>query len=878
MSLHALANNMAAQGRGPDSTLVHMSPQEVDGLQALAMRHGGSLTINPQTGLPEAGFLSSILPLIAGIGLTAMGMPAGMAALTVGGGTALVTGDLKKGLMAGLGAYGGAGLAESLIGSGAAGLAPEVATASLNAVPTETAAQIASSAAPQAANIASEYTRISPPDMFASGPPSTYQSAIQAAGPIPAAEAVKVAAPQTVTPQPEMYTKGAYLPNSAATMSPANMTAGQRFDALKAGATGQNLLNYAKANPLQTAGMLAGPLMASEDNNAPFTSIGDADRGAMANAGYQFDPGWSNPIPAADPYGREQRYNQPRYYIPKKAADGGAVQHFDVGGTVNGFNQTPALNKFAELQAARGATPAPATIDAKQQFADYLRAQSGPVSTATPYHPVVESHLPVSSDDTGIAAINRTNLVDDGDNGIVKLLDRGRGAESAAFTQRPGVNTSDTGGQDFGITNQPPGAVFNINDFDAVNEFGIGSQPVDTTFNINDFDNNTSAGTVDNSVNDFGVGNQPEGATFDIDDFKNTSAGTVDNSVNDFGIGNQPAGTTFDINDFNSDNGFSETGGQFGIVGQPEGATFNINDFDNNTSAGVGDYGGKDFGVTGQPDGATFDINNFDNNTSAGTVNTGDSGSYTGDAGDGMDNVDTSNPEIFSQEYVDPRTDPFEEARRLEQSEMNEGYFGGFNSGNDSGNNFGSGYGEPGSDYGNGYSDSGSNYGGYSDYGNDYGGGYSDYGIGGGGGGDYGYDMSYRAKGGPIKSNFKNARNINAYRSGLANYAGGGIAALAQGGMYNLGSYSDGGRLLRGPGDGVSDSIPAVIGRKQPARLADGEFVIPARIVSEIGNGSTEAGARKLYAMMDKVQSARRATVGKGRVAKNTRADRYLPA
>jgi hypothetical protein len=96
--------------------------------------------------------------------------------------------------------------------------------------------------------------------------------------------------------------------------------------------------------------------------------------------------------------------------------------------------------------------------------------------------------------------------------------------------------------------------------------------------------------------------------------------------------------------------------------------------------------------------------------------------------------------------------------------------------------------------------------------------------------------------------------------------------------MYNLGSYSDGGRLLRGPGDGVSDSIPAVIGRKQPARLADGEFVVPARIVSEIGNGSTEAGARKLYAMMDRVQKARGNTMGKGKVAKNSRAERYLPA
>jgi hypothetical protein len=99
------------------------------------------------------------------------------------------------------------------------------------------------------------------------------------------------------------------------------------------------------------------------------------------------------------------------------------------------------------------------------------------------------------------------------------------------------------------------------------------------------------------------------------------------------------------------------------------------------------------------------------------------------------------------------------------------------------------------------------------------------------------------------------------------------------GGLSSLGSYSDGGRLLKGPGDGVSDSIPATIGRKQqPARLADGEFVIPARIVSELGNGSTDAGAKKLYAMMDRVQRARGKTTGKNKVAANSRADKYLPA
>jgi hypothetical protein len=110
-------------------------------------------------------------------------------------------------------------------------------------------------------------------------------------------------------------------------------------------------------------------------------------------------------------------------------------------------------------------------------------------------------------------------------------------------------------------------------------------------------------------------------------------------------------------------------------------------------------------------------------------------------------------------------------------------------------------------------------------------------------------------------------------------YAMGGATGYALGGLGTLGGYSDGGRLLKGPGDGVSDSIPATIGRKQqPARLADGEFVVPARIVSELGNGSTDAGAKKLYAMMDRVQRARGKTTGKNKVAANSRADKYLPA
>jgi hypothetical protein len=139
-----------------------------------------------------------------------------------------------------------------------------------------------------------------------------------------------------------------------------------------------------------------------------------------------------------------------------------------------------------------------------------------------------------------------------------------------------------------------------------------------------------------------------------------------------------------------------------------------------------------------------------------------------------------------------------------------------------------------------------------------------------------------------LKEEMERMRNNNNTNAEFDPYAGGGfdnqgaanggVIRMANGGMYNLGSYSDGGRLLRGPGDGVSDTIPATIEGNQPARLADGEFVVPARIVSELGNGSTEAGARQLYAMMDRVQKARNKTVGKGKVAVNSKSTKALPA
>lgn len=116
MNYSSAAGELSSKGRNGDSMLVHMTPGEVGGLQSLAMAMGGSLTLNPDTGLPEANFLKKLLPTILGAALAATGIGAPLAAGIVGLGQTALTGDIRKGLMAGLGAFGGGSLA------GAAGL------------------------------------------------------------------------------------------------------------------------------------------------------------------------------------------------------------------------------------------------------------------------------------------------------------------------------------------------------------------------------------------------------------------------------------------------------------------------------------------------------------------------------------------------------------------------------------------------------------------------------------------------------------------------------------------------------------------------------------------------------------------------------------
>jgi len=96
-----------------------------------------------------------------------------------------------------------------------------------------------------------------------------------------------------------------------------------------------------------------------------------------------------------------------------------------------------------------------------------------------------------------------------------------------------------------------------------------------------------------------------------------------------------------------------------------------------------------------------------------------------------------------------------------------------------------------------------------------------------------------------------------------------------QGGNVPPMQYAAGGKFLKGPGDGMSDDIKANINGQQEARLADGEFVIPADVVSHLGNGSSNAGSRKLYDMMAKVRNAR---TGTKKQAPAVKVDKYIPS
>lgn len=582
MSLQLAAQHMASRGRGPDTMLVHMAPSEVKALQTVAMAHGGSLTLNPDTGLPEAGFLSSILPMIAGVGLTAISggtLSPVMAGLLTGGGTALATGNLQKGLMAGLGAYGGAGIGGALATAGGNALTQE---ALLKANPGMNAIDIAQNGA------------------------------------------------------------GFTLPEMSMTDK---MLAGVKGLGSEAGRD-MFMQNIGGAKGLLKSGVSAAlPVMMAGSGETASPPAGSGSNPYE----YDFTPGYTGPIRTP---GGGTRFFDPRFVL--RRAEGGET--YADGGNTGMTGESDEYYRYL-----MGLAPMPT-------------AYVAPVATPVNLGPLPEV----------VPQINSRRV-------------------------RPGQVVDLIGGD----------------------------EP-----------------TPSNIGNAFGPNGLPNSIT--------TALISAANALN--------------------------------IISPQQGAARGA------MTGPLGLIGGAILGNAAQIGQMTGFSNIAESNSNAGIT-------------PGLNSLDM-------------------EQGAHSEGQVDVGPMGGNGADND------------------------------------------DAGIG---------DAVAAAEANAVAEGMSSVAESSGNPDGpssAGDYARGGLsslAAFAQGG-YNLGDYSDGGRLLRGPGDGVSDSIPASIGNKRPARLADGEFVIPARIVSELGNGSTEAGARKLYAMMDRVQKTRGKTTGKGRVAVNSRSDRYLPA
>jgi hypothetical protein len=343
MGLHNTANYLKTKGRGRDTELVHMSPREIKGLQALALAHGGSLTINPETGLPEAGFLEQILPMVAGAALTIGSggtLSPFVAAALVGGGYGLATGSVEKGLMAGLGAYGGAGLTSSLasVGTEAARTAGEQAavkgfeTTAQEAVKSGVAdvtAEAAKNAAAEGLTLPSNYA-----DLYAKtgGAQQITQDVAQKfinAQNFPGLTSQTLQGSQAAVP--ELVAGGsspsqimASLGRASATQAaPAGVTAGNVATGLKEVSTSLPAAGDFIGSNVGTIGSTALPLLAGGQQQGAPTGYTE-DEYDRELKGYKLGPNY-------------QAYEAPRpnpYYRPVYAAQGGIMQLQGGGGPV----------------------------------------------------------------------------------------------------------------------------------------------------------------------------------------------------------------------------------------------------------------------------------------------------------------------------------------------------------------------------------------------------------------------------------------------------------------------------------------------------------------------------------------------------------------
>ena len=924
MSLAVLADHMASKGRGPDSMLIHMSPREVQGLQALAENHGGSLTINPETGLPEAGILDKLLPAIIGFALAPMTAGTSLAflgatpmasALTVGGIQALRTGDIGKGIQAGLGAYGGAGLQAGLATAGAGAIGSEAAKAGAGltgdmafnlADAGVTDAGIQSLGNVEAANqalqqqVAERVAAASPMDKLSAGfdaaknNPSSlltkdnFKYAAAAAAPILADQAVTSKLPVTAT-KPGYIRPYSYDPYGG------TYTAGTPYEAMPTKAAGGGLMGLAAGGiagygdgddvPRQN-GMAQGGMYDFAQRSEPVVRMA---RGGIA--GYAGNEGSLVGGDAALEAYQQGRYKDASDLLAKAGmnaqdvvskyglsqADAATVaKNLGYAGDMSNIQYaappaaqaqtqtavtTPTYTQYTEDQMGSFlSNPVNKDIDLGKAIKDtnadpaavnrYIASLTSPFVGSTEsdrgsgtfgiYNNMVNKSI--SPDEYYAAAVANNpaykgwtkDMIQEGYNlnkGMYALSDAKKGVVTDTDWAKLMVGNGTWDNPQYDPNEMAQATGLSIAEVRARYELEKAkANPIIKT--VNTVTNTGGGGT--NTQTGYGTGGS--GYTGRLEDVLGTGLppgvsgagittvnpnGTITTRPNIPGI---PEGGFTGMTDLRK--AYTDGGGSLGYVPYAPKTIEEFNTKYNKLTGGskaaldylMGKtpYSPTPYTPTGEIQKPYWEsVGRFPENRKAKKYVYVD-GKYQ-----------------LNPDYVKPSYVLAGEKAAADKAAEEKTTKAGVDSGKSINVLDNQGNTEP----------------------------------------AYMRDDGFYYTSGGNKFDEK----------GVQVAAGGGLAALtmAGGGMsqqFDLGGYSDGGRLLRGPGDGVSDSIPATIGNKRPARLADGEFVVPARIVSELGNGSTEAGARKLYAMMDRVQKARRGTVGKGKVAKNSRADKYLPA
>jgi hypothetical protein len=818
MSLHHIAQHLKDQGRGPDDMLVHMTRGEVKALQGLAQAHGGSLSINPHTGLPEAGFLSSVLPMAVGALAVATGQVELLPYIAAGVGAAdyAITGSLSQGLMAGLGAWSGGELVGGLEAAGAQGVVQSGANAGTTAFEAANKAALTAGTAEAGTEAALTQEQIAA------------QNAINSQNfpNVPQQQLNQFRADALNAADQGKFVESVGRANASLGSNIVDPTFSDRISNIGSGITNRgdtgifdsvkNIGSFAMKNKAALLGAAA-PALSNALTKQPTVPGSTAQKNPFGLKTIPRDENGKPIFNASIPEQPNPAYQavypdyQTNPYSPVGAASGG-VMKMAVGGSAPQIG-TPAQNTTMDSSVGNN-TMFPMSEMARSYYATPTQMPAGinaqdNNNPATSDPSKIPGYGPRLDTNTG----QMTNNFADGGLANLPYVQQSQNQPSTANGYTPAGGGSTYGqGQFSPQTMAMP--TMGLDPQSPFSQMGMPSQFAQG--GIAQYAGNY--GSMVSALNDIQEGVETA-----------TKRRLMDTPTPDFGDMREDSDLA-KLDSYNRAQTLLKKHLTASHVkpskGLPKAAVLGAIDMIPAAQAAA--------------------------EAKAKQAIAQDADTTEAKEGGLMSYAEGGESHVYKPTYTNYAQNPYQPQQAMlnpaqleaaSQAYLNQGIPNPIRT-----------LSAP--------------------------------------------DQGYALNPSVMKSNeqlaaakqaiidAKNAELAAAQAAAGRPDAGpggksGGLMPYAlhyaNGGNIhsNLGGYSDGGHLLRGPGDGVSDSIPATIGGRQPARLAEGEFVIPARIVSELGNGSTDAGAKRLYAMMDRIKAKRSKTKN---IAADTKAYKYLPA